>query len=62
MHDMIARPATIAQPTMTCAFNDKVDIAARVLSDSITSALADRPSVAIVCLVLSAFVGAAHLL
>jgi hypothetical protein len=56
MHDMIA------QPTKTCAFDDKVDAAARALSDSITSALADRPSAAFLCLILSAFLGTANLL
>ncbi|HXQ53769.1 MAG TPA: hypothetical protein VN802_21935 [Stellaceae bacterium] len=46
--------------TNTCV--DGIDVAGRAISDSITSALADRPATAFVCLLLWAFLWPVNLL
>jgi len=56
-HEM---PNMLGPSTNTCV--DGIDVAGRAISDSITSALADRPATAFVCLLLWAFLWPVNLL
>ena len=54
-------PEGFAKPIERCVYDEKVDMAASVISDAITDALLDRPSRALLCLLFSTLFATANL-